>query len=460
MERPTHAVRGDVLTFHDDPHGKGIDDCASFIPDALIVLSEGKIVEVGPASEVELADDIPVTRYRDAIILAGFVDCHVHYPQTQMIAAPMSSTNESAANGSAANGDRLIDWLNRYTFLTEQSFASYEHAREVAKVYLDECLRNGTTTASVFCTVHPESVEAFFDESHQRNMRNLAGKVLMDRNAPEELLDTPRTAYDQSKALIEKWHGRGRQLYCVTPRFAPTSSPEQLEAAGAVWGGHEGTYLQTHLSETKREIEWVRELFPNHSGYLDVYDQFGLLGPRSMLGHGIHLSEPELERLSESGGAIVHCPTSNLFLGSGLFSLPTALREDRPVRLGVGSDLGAGTSFSPLQTLNETYKVAQLNDYPIRALEAFYLATRGGARALYLEDTIGSVAPGMEGDLVVLDLHSTPIIRHRMKYCESLEEALFVQMIMGDDRAIRATYVAGTLAYDRDAQAEPFLHSR
>jgi guanine deaminase len=367
-------------------------------------------------------------------ILAGFVDCHVHYAQTQII---------------GAYGEQLTDWLARYTYPAEQQFADEEHARAVAKVFLAECLRAGTTTAAVHCTVHPQSVDAFFEAAAARDMRMIAGKVLMDRNAPAALTDTAKRGYDESKALIGRWHGKGRQLYCITPRFAPTSSPEQMEAAGALWRESPGTYLQSHVSESRAEIAWVKDLYPARKGYLDTYEHYGLLGPRAIYGHGIWLTEEELGRCHDTGTALAHCPTSNAFLGSGLFNLANAKKAARPVRVGMATDLGAGTSFSMLQTLAEAYKVAHLTGNTLSAGHAFYLATRGGAQALYLEDTIGSIAVGMEADLVVLDLRSTPIIDYRMRHCRDLEEALFIQMTLGDDRAVAATYVAGALAHDR-----------
>ena len=272
----------------------------------------------------------------------------------------------------------------------------------------------------------------------------------MDRNAPEALTDTPQKGYDETKALIAKWHNKGRQLYCVTPRFAPTSTPEQMEMTGAVWQEHPGTYLQSHVCENKNEIAWVQELFPDCKGYLDVYGHYNQLGPRSMFGHGIYLTEDELQRCHDTGTSVAHCPTSNLFLGSGLFSIENANKSNRPVRVGMGTDLGAGTSFSMLQTLNETYKVAQMNGFPLSSKHAFYMATRGSAQALYLEDQVGSIAPGMEADLVVLDLKSTPIIEYRMRFAQDFEEVLFIQMTMGDDRATRATYVNGELVYEKE----------
>jgi guanine deaminase len=369
--------------------------------------------------------------------MAGFIDCHVHYPQTQII---------------GAYGEQLIDWLNKYTFIAEQQFADKDHAREVARVFLKECLRAGTTTATVYCTVFPQSVDAFFEESEALGTRMIAGKIMMDRNAPGALTDTPKKGYDETKALIGKWHGKGRQLYCVTPRFAPTSSPEQMEMTGAVWNEHPGTYLQSHVSENRGEVAWVKELYPERKGYLDTYDHFKQLGKRAIYGHGIWLTEEELQRCHDTGTAIAHCPTSNFFLGSGYFNLKNAKKAARPVMVGLATDLGAGTSFSILQTMNEAYKAAQLNGNPLSSGHAFYLATRGTAQSLYLDDTIGSIAPGMDADLVTLDLKSTPIIEYRMRYCKDLEEALFIQMTMGDDRAVLATYVAGRLAYSRPTQ--------
>jgi guanine deaminase len=319
-------------------------------------------------------------------------------------------------------------------------------------VFLKECLRAGTTTSTVYCTVHPQSVDAFFEEAQALDMRMIAGKVLMDRNAPDALTDTLNQGYDESRALIGKWHGKGRLLYCVTPRFAATSSPGQMEMTGALWQEHKGTYLQSHVSENRGEVAWVKELYPDRKGYLDVYGHYQQLGPRAIYGHGIWLDEAELQRCHDTGTALAHCPTSNLFLGSGLFNLKNAKKPGRPVLVGLGTDLGGGTSFSMLQTLNETYKVAQLNGNKLSAGQAFYFATRGTAQALYLENQIGSIGVGLEADVIVLDLKSTPIIEYRMRYCDDLEEALFVQMTMGDDRAVLATYIAGKLAYSRPDQ--------
>jgi guanine deaminase len=333
--------------------------------------------------------------------------------------------------------------------VAEQKFSEAGYAREVAQVFLNECLRAGTTTAAVYCTVHPQSVDVFFEEAEKRGLRMIAGKVLMDRNAPAALTDTAQRGYDESKALIEKWHGRGRALYAVTPRFAASSTREQMEMAGALWREHPGTYLQSHISENRAEVAWVRELYPERSGYLDVYDHYGQLGPRAIYGHGIWLTEAELRRCHETGTAIAHCPTSNQFLGSGLFNVANAIDPRRPVRVGLATDVGAGTTLSMLQTLNEAYKVAQLNGNSLSAGHAFYLATRGTAKALFLDDRIGSVAVGMEADVIVLDLKSTPLIEYRMRYCNDIHDVLFTQMTMADDRAIRATYIAGQVAHQR-----------
>jgi guanine deaminase len=430
------AIRAAALSFSGDPFAEDLGDCMHYESDAIVAMADGHIVDFGAAADVaaRLLPGTRVTAYADALIVAGFVDAHVHYPQTQMI---------------ASYGKQLIDWLNRYTFLAEQQFADPVHAREVARVFLDECLRAGTTTSAVYCTIHPASVDAFFEEASMRGMRMIAGKVLMDRNAPAALTDTAQHGYDETKTLIARWHGNGRQLYAVTPRFAATSSEQQLEAAGAVWREHPGTYLQSHVSENRGELAWVRELFPERSGYLDIYDHYGLLGPRAIYGHGIWLTEDELVRCHQTGTALAHCPTSNTFLGSGLFRVDNAASGARPVRVGLATDLGAGTRFSMLATMHEAYKIAQLNGYSLSPAHAFYLAARGSARSLYLDDRIGSLGIGMEADVVVLDLKSTPLIEYRMRHCEDLQEALFVQMTLGDERAIRATYIAGNLAYLR-----------
>jgi len=437
MSAQTKAIRGPVLSFTGDPFKSGLEHTMLHESDAIVAMADGLITHFGPADKIlpQLPPGTAVKNYgRDSLISAGFIDSHVHFPQTPMI---------------AAYGEQLLSWLNKYTFPTEQKYADKEFARSVAKVFLRENLRNGITCGCVYCTVYPQSVDALFEEAEKLGMRLAAGKVMMDRNAPDKLLDTPKSGYDDSKALIAKWHNRGRLLYAITPRFAPTSTREQLEAAGALCREHPECYMQTHVSESKGEVAWVKELFPEHKGYLDVYDHYALCRPRAVFGHGIHLTDDEMHVMHRTGSAISHCPTSNFFLGSGCFNIARANRKDRPVRVGLGTDLGAGTSFSILATLNEAYKAAQLNSYALSACRAYYLATRGTAHAMYLEDKIGSIAPGMEADIVVLDMKSTPIIDYRMQHAQSFEESLFIQMTLGDDRAVQATYVAGELAYGR-----------
>lgn len=438
-EHRVSAIRGAALSYCKDPFQNPVEDSFVYESDAIIVMRDGVITAFGKAGEIgqSVPEGVSVQRYDNCLIMPGFIDCHVHYPQTEII---------------GVYGKHLLDWLHKYTFVAEQNFKDGAHARATARVFLRESLRCGTTTSSVFCTVDPVSVDAFFAESAKLNMRNIAGKVLMDRNAPEELLDTPEQGYRQTQALIDRWHGKGRLLYSVTPRFAPTSSPEQMERTGKVWQDNPGTYLQSHVSENVSEVEWVRELFPERKNYVDVYQHFGQLGPRSILGHGLHLSEEELGILHDTGTAIAHCPTSNLFLGSGLFDIQRAVRADRPVRVGLATDLGAGTNFSQLVTMNEAYKVAQLNGYALSAHHAYFLATRGAAHALYLDDKIGSIEVGMEADLTVLDLAATPVLGYRMQHTNSIDEVLFVLMTLGDDRTSCATYVAGERVYSRELQ--------
>jgi guanine deaminase len=427
------AIRGAMITFKNDPFFHPMDECLVYESDAIIVMENGKISAVGKANDIlPTLKDIPVKRYYDSIITAGFVDSHVHYPQTEII---------------AAYGEQLIDWLNNYTFIAEQNFKDKNHADEVAKVFLKEQLRNGVTSSTIFCTIFPQSVDAIFEAAEKINMRIMAGKVCMDRNAPEALLDTPQKAYDESKTLIEKWHKKGRAEYVITPRFIPTSTHEQLEMVGSLAKEFPDTLIQSHVSENIGEIAWVKELFPEALDYTDAYDRYGLLRERAIYGHGVHLTDREMHVLSERGAAVAHCPTSNFFLGSGAFNVNRAKADNRPVKVGLATDLGAGTSFSILQTMNEAYKAAQMNGSPYSSLHTFYLATRGTAEALSLQDKIGSIAVGMEADITVINLKSTPIIDYRMKYANSLEETLFIQMTLGDDRAISATYVAGKEVY-------------
>lgn len=432
------ALRGQILTFKNDPFLHPMDQCLHFLSDGIIVIENGMITAVDDAENLlfELKkESVTITEYRDSIISAGFIDSHVHYAQTEII---------------GAYGEQLIDWLNNYTFIAEQNFKSREHSDEVADIFINEQLKNGVTSATVFATIFPQSVDAIFEAADRRNMRFMAGKVCMDRNAPDGLRDTAQSAYDDSKALINRWHGHKRLEYVITPRFAPTSTHEQLEMLGALAAEHPDALIQSHVSENIDEVAWVKSLFPNAKSYADVYADYGLMRERAIYGHGIYLTDDELSLIYERGAAVAHCPTSNFFLGSGAFDLKKAKLAKRPIHVGLGTDLGAGTSFSIFQTMGEAYKAGQLNGYALSSLHAFYLATRGTADALGLSEKVGTIAPGMEADLVVIDLKSTPIIEYRMNYVNSLEEALFVQMTLADDRAVKETIVAGESVYQRD----------
>jgi guanine deaminase len=418
-------LKGQVLSFTSSPFDGTPAEAARL--DEALVLSGGRIADVGDFNG--LRDSYPqadVVDYADKVILAGFVDAHVHFPQTAMI---------------ASWGKRLIDWLNLYTFPEEMKFGDLAYAGEIAARYLDLSAANGTTTMCSFCTVHPESVEAFFTEAQKRGQRVVAGKTCMDRNAPDGLRDDARSAYDQSRALLQRWHGVDRLSYAITPRFSPTSSPEQLEAMGALWAEHPECLMQTHLSEQTDEIEWVRSLFPQARDYLDTYEAHGLLGARGLYGHAIHLEVRERHRLREVGAGLVHCPTSNTFIGSGLFDMAGLMAEGQ--RIGLATDTGGGSSFSMLRTMAAAYEVAQLRGTALHPAQLLWLATVGSAGALHMGDMIGNIAPGMEGDLVILDLGSTPAIAQRATRASDIWQALFPTIMMGDDRAVADVWIGG-----------------
>lgn len=431
------AFRSSFLDFVDDPFYLPPTKCVRYIADGLLVLENGNVKELGSYKSLQAKyAGISITAYPEMLCMPGFVDTHIHFPQTETI---------------AAYGEQLLEWLNKYTFPTEQKFKDKAYAQKVAAIFLDELLKNGTTTALVFAAVYPESVEAFFEAACQRNLRMIAGKVMMDRNAPDLLQDTPESSYQQSKQLIQKWHKKGRLLYAVTPRFAITSSDEQLHLAGKLLDEFPDVYLHTHISENQSEVEWVDKLFPQCNGYLDVYDRAGLVRDRSVFAHGVHLTDNEFQRLSEAKAAIAFCPTSNLFLGSGLFNLERAKSIEHPVKLGLGTDVGAGTSFSMLQTALEAYKVAQLRRQKLSPFQALFLATLGGARALNLDSKIGNFDSGKEADFIVLDLRSTRLMAFRNDNVTptsiaALAEKVFTLIVLGDDRAICATYIMGELA--------------
>jgi len=432
------ALRGELVWLRDDPFLVAPGRALVHERDGLVLCAEGRIVAAGPYADLApgIPPGTPVHDHRGRILCPGFVDAHVHSVQTGII-------------GSC--GNNLLDWLDRTTYPAEAAFADPAHAARMARTFCDELVRNGTTTACVFGSVHPQSVDALFAEAAPRGLGIIAGKVWMDRNAPPALCDTAQSAYDDSKALIARWHGKGRARYAITPRFAPTSSEEQLRAAGALWKEHPEVHVQTHVAESAREVEWVRSLFPGRKNYLDVYDHHGLLGPRAVLAHGIHLGEDELARCAASGAALAHCPTSNLFLGSGAFDLFGARRSDRLIAVGLGTDVGAGTSFSLLQTLGEAHKVARMRGHTLDAVHGLWLATRGGAQALGLDDRIGRLAAGLDADVVVLDPRATPLLAARTAEAGAIEEVLFLLMTLGDDRAIHTTYAAGAAVHARGA---------
>jgi guanine deaminase len=415
---------GQVLWFDGDPFRDGLA-AARHLARGGVLIDAGRIVARGDAGVLRRAHpDARVTDYGDHLISAGFVDAHVHYPQTAII---------------ASWGKRLIDWLNTYTFPEEMRFADAAYAAQIAGRYLDLVLARGTTTVCSYATIHPASADAIFDAARARGMRVFAGKTCMDRNAPEGLRDTAQSAYDDSKALLQKWHGVDRLSYVITPRFSPTSTPEQLAALGALWREYPNCMMQTHLSEQPDEIAWVRDLFPQSRDYLDTYEAQGLLREGAVFGHAIHLTDRERARLTETGASVVHCPTSNTFIGSGLFDI--GLTATLPV--GLATDTGGGSSFSMLRTMAAAYEVAQLRGQSLHPAHLWWLATQGSARALRADALIGNIAVGMEADLAVIDLASTPAIAQAMARADDLWQALFPTIMMGDDRAIRDMWVGG-----------------
>ncbi|WP_417587896.1 guanine deaminase [Pararhodobacter oceanensis] len=421
-----NLLLGQTLGYSSDPFYDG-PAAATIERRGAVLVDGGRIQAVGTADGLRAAHpQAQVHDYGEALISPGFIDAHIHYPQTAMI---------------ASWGKRLIDWLNSYTFPEEMRLEDPAYAQAVAGTCMDLMLDHGTTTVASYCTVAPQSVTALFEAAQARGMRVLGGKTCMDRNAPEGLRDTAQSAYDQSKALLEQWHGRDRISYVITPRFAPTSTPEQLEALGSLWAEHPSCLMQTHISEQHEEIAWVKELFPEARDYLDVYERFGLLGAGGLYGHAIYLTERERARIRETGAALVHCPTSNTFIGSGLFDMAGLKAEGQ--RIGLATDIGGGSNFSMLRTMAAAYEIGQLRGTALHPSYLWWLATAGSAQALGLGDTIGRLAPGYEADLIVVDLASTPVIAQRHAQAKDFWEALFPTIMMGDDRAISATWVGG-----------------
>jgi guanine deaminase len=425
----TRVIRGQTLSFGETPHDLRHEERG-----AVVVGDDGTILWSGPVPLLPRGfAAAPVDDYGDCLVLPGFIDAHIHFPQYRMLAAP---------------GKDLLDWLNRFTFPEESQYIDPGYAAMRAEIFLDRLVQNGTTTALAFCSVHSACADALFSAAHRRGMSFITGKTMMDRNAPSSVLDDAETSARDSEELYRKWHGTDRLRYAVTPRFVVTSSERELRLASELLQTLPGALMQTHLSESVGEIELVKSLFPNSRDYTDVYDHYDLLGERSLFGHGIHLSDRECARLSESGSTVVHCPTSNTFLGSGLMSMKHLRKPERPVALGLATDIGGGTNYSMLATMGEAYKAQMLTGYKPSAAELFHMATRGNAERLHLGDQIGSIEVGKWADLVVLDPRATPVLAARHELSQSLEDVLFSLAILGDDRAVRATYVAGRKLHD------------
>ena len=422
----TKVLIGKTLSFSNNPFTNDLRESCCYRDSGAVTIKDGVIQNVLDASELSVSNEAEIIDYKDCLILAGFVDAHLHYPQTAVI---------------NSWGKRLIDWLNYYTFPEEKKFSDLEYAKKVSSTYFDIALSNGITTSVSYGTILPESVDAFFSEAKKRGLRALAGKTCMDRNAPDFLCDTPQKAYDDSRALIEKWHETDRLEYVITPRFSPTSSMDQLHMLGGLWSEYPTCLMQTHISEQPEEIDWVKKLFPKSKDYLDTYDAAGLLGERSVFGHGIYLNEREKDLIKEVGASIIHCPTSNTFIGSGLFDLFALSKADH--KIGLATDIGGGSSFSMLKVMASTYEIGQLLGNAIHPAELLWLSTVGSAKALHLNSKIGNLAKGMEADITVLDLHSTSAISQRALQANNIWELIFPTIMMGDDRAIKDVFIRG-----------------
>lgn len=426
------AFRASILHCLADPGEHASSSAVEYLEDGLLIVEDGIVAELGSADTLlsQLSDDTVVEDFRGKLVVPGFIDCHVHFSQLEII---------------ASYGEQLLDWLNRYAYPEEMRFSEVDYARAIASAFVGELLQNGTTSALVFATVHPHSVDAIFEAAAERNMRLIAGKVLMDRNCPTDLSDSAESGYEDSKQLIERWHGQERLGYAITPRFALTSSEAQLEAAGKLAREHPDTWVHTHLAENTDEVQAIAELFPWSTSYLNVYDHFGLLRERSVFAHCLYLSDDDLELMAAKGGAAAFCPTSNLFLGSGLFDLRAMVAAN--IRVGLATDVGGGTSLSLLKTMSEAYKVLHLNGQALPATRALYLATLGAAESLYLDDKIGNFAPGKEADFVVLDPAGAAVTARRANNAKNFDEVLFATIMLGDERNVAATFLQGQRAF-------------
>ncbi|MEM0912344.1 MAG: guanine deaminase [Pseudomonadota bacterium] len=420
--------RASILHFDKATQQPEKDVC--FYCDGALVVQDKKIIDIGEYEVLSTRFPQSVCiDYRGKLIIPGLIDSHLHFPQTEMI---------------AKYGSQLLDWLENYTFPTEQKFQDAEYCNAIAQRFLAQLINNGTTTAFVYASVHKTSVDALFECASALNMGIVTGKVCMDRHCPDYLQDTPQSAQKDSQALIDKWHENDRNLYALTPRFAPTSSPEQLAALGELAQQYPNVFIQTHLSENHGEIEWVKQLFPKQKSYLDVYDHYHMVHDKSLFGHCLHLHEHEWERLADAGATAVFCPTSNLFLGSGLFCIEKAY--DYNVNMSLATDVGAGTSFNMLSTYGEAYKVGQLQHTKFSIFEGLYMMTQGPSSYYGLENEIGNLNPGSYADFIVINPHFDHLSNLRCQSIEASEDAedlLFALSFIGDDRAVEATYIAG-----------------
>jgi guanine deaminase len=417
------VYRARVFTPIGDPFAGDVAASYRAFEDGFVAVDDGRIAAVGDAKDAPPGDVIDLGH--DTLLTPGFIDTHLHAPQLEMI---------------GSYGGHLLEWLNRYTFPTEAKFSDPQHALKVARAFYDELLRNGTLCALVFSTIHAEATDIFFQEAERRGFRGIIGKTMMDRNAPDYLLENAREAFTRSRELLKRWHKRGLLQYAITPRFAPTSTPELLERAGDLKREFPDAYVHTHISENRSEVTWVHELFPE-AEYADVYDRYGLLDSKTILAHGVHLTAEELDLLHRRGSRIAHCPNSNLFLGSGLFPLHRVLSAG--ITVGLGSDIGAGTTPSMFNAMADAYKVQQVQGVSLSPFHLWFLATLGGARTLSLEAETGSLEPGKSADMVALSLHATPLVALRSDRASSLEDLLAGLIFMGDDRAVRRAWIAG-----------------
>ncbi len=424
---------GQTLSYKKNPFLNSIESSVEHKLDGALVIDKGLITDIGEKKEIlQKYPNSEIFNYKDHLITAGFIDCHMHYPQTQII---------------ASYGKRLLDWLEKFTFPEEMKFNDVKYASKIASMTLDLCLINGTTTMASYCTTHPESVDALFEEAAKRKMSVVAGKTCMDRNAPQNLLDSPKSAYEDSEKLIKKWHRNGRAIYAISPRFAPTSSPEQLENLGELWKKYSDCLMQTHISEQKEEINWVKKLFPKSIDYLDVYEKFNLIGEGSVFGHAVHLTFRERKRILETKSAIAHCPTSNMFIGSGIFNLKGIINENSIV--GLATDTGGGSSFSMFRTMAATYELAQLKGFSVHPSQLLWLSTIGSAKALNQHDKIGNLKKGLFADLTIIDLNPKNFINQNMSCYGEVWSDLFRVIMMGDERNIKEVWVSGKPVFNK-----------